>query len=134
MVRWVDDALDKDLITWKPVNTKTYWNRYRKSLSLAGIAAYGDVPILSAFYRMLGRGAKGKVVELPSQGLTRLAERMKSGKVTDQARVSFMLAYGYTPDQQLMLESYYDRMTPTFRLCSSPFDLREKREIIHVNQ
>jgi hypothetical protein len=34
--------------------------------------------------------------------------------ITDEARVSFMEAWGYTPDEQTALERYYEKLVLTY--------------------
>ncbi len=54
----------------------------------------------------------------------------KERPITDEARVSFMAAWGHTPDEQVALESYYDGLVIDYKpdhienldqVLSSPF-------------
>lgn len=133
MVRNVREVLSKEHITWKPITSEKYWNKYRNSLSLGGLALAGDMPILRSYYRTLGRGAKG-TTQLPHSSLQHLTVGMyQSEEIVTRTRVSFMMAFGYTPGEQKTIERLLDSKTPVFKLVGSPVD-KYNRERIHIHE
>ncbi len=125
MVREPSTAISKDVTIIKNWSAKEY-QVYLRELGRAGLAAYADMPLFSAFYRCLARSriegpiSRGLVehVSAPIQdsGLGRLSSGLSvKGEVTWQARASFALAFGILPATQLYLEEYYDRMNPGTR-------------------
>ncbi len=122
MVRDPNVAISKDVTILKRWAEKEY-AVYLQELGIAGLAAYGNMPIWSSFYRCLTRATvAGHVsdglrrhVQAPilDSGLGRLSRGVDNdGAITWQARASFAVAFGLTPDVQRYLESYYDRMVP----------------------
>lgn len=113
MCRNPDKIMNGDCYTTKSVTSKKQWDYYRASIGNCGIAAMGELPIVGAYYDALRRGAGAPKATLDEQsglywmsrGMNR--ERRQPG---DETRVSFFKAFGYTPDQQILLEDKYDRL------------------------
>jgi len=97
---------------------------YLRELGIAGLAAYGDMPVYSSFYRCLSRSklhgkvSSGLVAHVRSpildSGLGRLSQGLSNlgGDVTDASRTSFAVAFGITPVVQRCIEAYYDACDP----------------------
>jgi hypothetical protein len=120
MVRNFPTSVSKDLASYRPVTTETAWNTYRKSIADCGLALTGGLPVLPAFYKMLGRGAGTKVAKIADNERTGMdfmrarLDRSSLSYVHPNARVSFFLAFGVTPDQQVALEEFYDLQVPVY--------------------
>jgi len=112
MVRNLQTAMAKDLVTIKNVNNPGAWNAYRKLISDCGIAMNGDIPVMGAFYDMLGRGAERAANDPYTQGIQFAAHGLhhKRADPTVTARLSFETAFGLTPPEQTALEHYFDNL------------------------
>lgn len=116
MVRDPIKCITKDQIICQPVTSKEHFDQHRKSVSDCGLAICGNIPVMSSFYKFLGRGANPKHTLLWDQatGLKWQSLGLKpiyDGSVSDASRYSFFLAYGIMPHTQLLLESYFDSKT-----------------------
>lgn len=112
MVRKHRHATAKDCVSIKPLDGPRIFDKWRLSVSLAGLSLVGGYPVQQDFYRSLGRGAgttelRGDLTQ--ETGFARLARGMDRGYrvVTPYARYSYWLAFGVTPDEQEALEGYY---------------------------
>jgi len=103
-------ALDKDLISVRPLENIKAWKDHCQSVSYCGLSLSGNLPIFWKFYKMLDVGGK---VNLEFQRLRFLIKGMEPRCVEPswEARVSFYKAWDITPDEQLLLEAYYDAIT-----------------------
>jgi hypothetical protein len=115
MVRDPRTCLDKDACTIKPVTSARTWNTLRNSVGLSGLAAYGNMPVLAAFYECLRRGA-GERVDKDSviDGLKRMSAGMKKQGlgITPECRASFARAFDITPNEQIAIEEHYSAIRP----------------------
>jgi hypothetical protein len=109
MVRDPHVCLSKDLASVKHLDDETSYNTLRNSVGRCGLALAGHMPVYTAFYKALIRGAGTRVDrDATDTGFKILARRMyNSGVVTDAARYSFYVAFDITPDEQVALEEYY---------------------------
>lgn len=119
MVRDIRKSLIKDLHTLQPVNDEKSHDFFRKAKADCGLALAGNLPILGAFYRMLGRGATCRDTSSQRQvisGMNFMAAGLdrRHGDVSPEARLSFYLTYDITPDEQRALEKRYDAITPSW--------------------
>lgn len=116
MCRNFDTAREKDSLCLFPLPTETAMRKWLWAVGECGLALCGGVPVMEAFYRCYMRnGVEGGVrnaVQMQS-GMQFLADRLEAREylITDDARVSFFIAWGYTPDEQRSLEQYYDSLT-----------------------
>jgi hypothetical protein len=104
-------SLSTASVTLKNVYDKQSYDLYRNSIGQCGMAAYGDMPVYGAYYRMMSRGAGAKVEASPAMtGLTVASRGMnKKGKpVLEQTRYHFWRAHGIDPYTQRCLEREYD--------------------------
>lgn len=122
MVRDPNVAISKDVTIIKNWSMKEY-SVYLRELGIAGMAAYGNMPVWTSFYSCLMRSCvEGSVSAglrahvrgpIDESGLGRLSSGVSNrGPVTWQARASFALAFGLNPDVQRSLETYYDQRSP----------------------
>ncbi len=103
----------KDCGSLLPMATRGQWDFARGAVAACGQALAGDLPVLGAFYRALGRGTQFVRASTPRSGMEWLAIGMnrRFAPVTDAARVSFFKAFDFTPSEQLALEGLYDSAT-----------------------
>jgi hypothetical protein len=111
MCRHPDVVQNRDTYTIKSVQTKGQWNYYRGAIGNCGIAAFGGLPVVGAFYEALARGAKNVRSDDTSLGLywMALGQDRKNTPIRPETRVSFYKAFGYTPDEQVRIEIEYSR-------------------------
>lgn len=132
MVRDPRISLDKDIICIKSVQSFQEWKNRCQAISDGGKAAYGDLPIFCAFYKALDLGGK-----VGNEGMTTgfhfLAHRMthKFDEPTQEARLSFYLAFGITPDRQSAIETYFSGLHLAYN--PGPLDLiLESTELLEL--
>jgi hypothetical protein len=104
MVRDPRVSLAKDLITFKSLNTRGDFDYLRCAISDCGLSLVGGMPIVQSYYLALQRGAKRKNWKRPANyttGMQFMAHNMnrKISDPTPEARLSFYLAFGYTPER-----------------------------------
>jgi hypothetical protein len=119
MVRDPRVSLAKDLITFKSLTNAGDFDFLRTAIADCGISLTQGIPILEEYYSALKRGAKVKKRRYQdySTGMQFMAHGMdrKEKTVTVEARVSFYMAFGYTPEQQVAIENHYRAMTLMFQ-------------------
>lgn len=114
MVRNIPTALRKDTMCTMPLCAKTA-RKWMSAVGECGLALCAGVPIMQSFYQAYLREgtAPGKLVNAMqmNSGLRMMRGDLasKSAPVTDDARLSVFVAWGITPDEQVVLEEYYDR-------------------------
>jgi hypothetical protein len=111
MVRDPRVCLDKDIQSLKPVRTEAEWNVFRNTIGLSGLALAGHMPVFTAFYEALRRGAGTRVdKDMTPTGFKMLAKgmNMSNVSVTPEARASFFVAFDISPDEQEALEAFYE--------------------------
>lgn len=115
MCRDPSKALSKDLIM-KGVHKGCTAAEYRKWLACVGkcgLAATSGCPVFQSFYNSLIAASNGATSRLDrdhaDSGFARMAAGLKavSAPITPHARYSFWLAYGITPDEQVVLEHHF---------------------------
>lgn len=125
MVRNPRTAISKDatvLKNWSPHEYAVYLQQ----LGVAGLAAYGNMPVWASFYNCLARAVTTKKVSaglvahvrapIDDTGLGRLSCGVRVGRnITSSARAHFAMAFKMLPTTQVALEDYYDHMTPGTR-------------------
>jgi hypothetical protein len=103
-------AIVKDSVFLQPYNEPVF-KGWMDAMGMGGLALTGGLPIFQEFYNMYKRsGRKRKIdVELLPYNVRALGEGLSRGYrfVRDEARASFYLAFGITPDEQIELEKYY---------------------------
>lgn len=113
MVRNIKVALQKDTLCSIPLNDVSA-RKWMLAVGECGMAICSGVPIMQSFYKAYVRHGLqsniGNSVAMAS-GLRMMRGNMVSREtpVTDCARLSVFSAWGITPDEQIALESYYDK-------------------------
>lgn len=123
MVRNPYKALAKDCVALKPLDTPGAFKKYTEVFAEGGMSLTGGIPIWQEFYHRMARCASA--VALPRKrrhkankmkddpafetGMMMLSRgmRRKYGPIDPHTRVSFWLAFGYTPQQQMVIEDHY---------------------------
>lgn len=114
MVRNVRTCLQKDPMCLIPIQNERVWRKWLGAVGECGMATVPGCPVLESFYRAFARSGvssrKGFREHIFKN--TSMLERgsNRTGVVTAEARASFYRAFGITPDYQIALEQYYDRM------------------------
>jgi len=119
-------VLDKDIISTRRLCSKTEWARQCTSIGQCGLALAGNLPVFTSFYRMLDQRVKLKG-GVPTTGMEYLARGMTEGggSPSPDARFSFFVAFGITPDEQRALESFYSSLTLQFAKQAPESNLQE---------
>jgi hypothetical protein len=108
-------ALAKDLVATNP--EYCCGNGFRKwagAVGQCGLAIAGGLPIFDSFYSKLASiGIESRVATdtAMDSGFLRMARGMRRGhmRVEDEVRVSFFLAFGINPSQQMAIEEAIDQ-------------------------
>lgn len=118
MVRNIPASLRKDSLSTQDLSILSVRESYMNAVGVGGLAINGGVPILQNFYQALTRLGCGRVSKMAdhlnrnrgmyfmSNGIQRVYE-----KPTPLVRLQVFMAWGYTPEEQLELEAYYDNFT-----------------------
>lgn len=113
MVRKHGHAMAKDCISLKPLNSRKLFDRWRNSIGLCGISLTGGVPVQQSFYCAMRRGAGDGKLDDPTMetGFARMARGMSREvqAITAESRLSYWLAFGVSPDEQVALEKWFER-------------------------
>jgi hypothetical protein len=104
MVRRPDVVVTKDVCVVRGGMTYQKLEQWFHAQRDGGLALCGDVPVLSSFYKCFPAGDSGGVESEYSAPHKFKSDRQYGG-IGYEARYSFWLAFGLTPDEQLALES-----------------------------
>lgn len=138
-------AIAKDSVLLKdPKNVSSdFFATWLDAVGTGGMALAGGLPVFQSFYRMYQRSGKpyrrnrkNKLVSVNTDetlpwfmredGLR--GSRIES-VITSAARASFYFAFGVTPDEQVLIEQYYDSMF----ISTTPGDGWQPRQVFaHV--
>jgi len=127
MTRQIGPALSKDIICAKPMVTMSLFKRWLYVVGQGGLSLTYGVPIMQEFYLSLIRNGtssnskrllKDPVFESGFFRMVGKCEKHGPVEVTDQARLSFWLAFGVTPDTQRDVEEYYRSSNLTYAPCA----------------
>lgn len=111
MVRHPKWAIAKDTVSVHPLDSDRAFRGWLDAVGQGGIAMTGGVPVFQDFYHSYircGKFLKSATTGL-SWGVRSLIRGMKRqyGAVSPRTRLSFWVAFGVTPDEQLCLERFY---------------------------
>lgn len=117
MVRNVRTCLKKDPMCLISVQNNKVWRKWLGAVGECGLASVPGCPVLQSFYGAFKR-AGVKATSRFKEGLfknTGVLERCNGvdqvdSEITDNARASFFRATGITPDYQMALEAYYEKI------------------------
>jgi len=133
MVRQAPMSFAKDSMFIKPLDKPSVWKKMLDSVGKCGLSLTGGVPVCQNFYdayvrsaarldlkrsrsrRTTQRRKRNQLEGDPSMetGMVNLAIGMDAARAvpSDATRVSFWLAFGITPDEQLRLENHFDNIS-----------------------
>lgn len=119
MVRNIDKAREKDSMSIIPLTSDKIFRKWMYAIGECGLALCSGVPIMQAMYRCYMRhGVPSKLKDSVAMetGARMLARGLcsKVSPVTMEARADVLVAWGYTPDEQMALERYYDTYVPKY--------------------
>jgi hypothetical protein len=81
------------------------------SVGIGGLSCNAGVPVMQAYYSMLARNSHGaKVLKDYSYARVDRQLKLKYTDVSAESRVSFWLAFGVTPNEQEVIETYYNNL------------------------
>jgi len=114
MVRGYRTCISKDITNTNLGHSENEFRGWLKDVSMCGKTIAADVPVLGAFYNMLDRfstdhkyGA-GKYNEFAWFHTLGKNARCVSTTPDDDSRLSYFIATGMSPDEQLALENYFN--------------------------
>lgn len=116
MVRDPRVAISKDCVAMKPLDNVKIFKMWLSAVGQGGMSLTGGIPVWQDFYARLTELSDGaKPLEDPTMntGMKIMGRGMyhKYRPPTDEARLSFYMAYGISPAEQLALEEYYRNYT-----------------------
>lgn len=128
MVRDPRKALNNDYAGHQKCANPEYVKNLFHAIGSAGLSLCSGVPVMQEFYLMglrLGHfTAKRKtMIEMQLQGwhhLAKLHGTKKASPVTDASRMSFWIAFGIPPHDQVSLEEHLKSMQFTFSVQQAP--------------
>lgn len=106
-------AIAKDSVMLNCWQGERHFRGWLDAVGMGGISIAGGLPIFQSFYKLFVRSGKKRKVsaDLLHNSWTYSGGNREEHSINDQTRLSFWLAYGITPCEQLALESYYDNMS-----------------------
>jgi hypothetical protein len=111
MCRNPHTAISKDATMLKCYDGPRFFRAWLDSVGVGGLALAGGLPIFNEFYQMYVRSGKRRRIskEHLSWSFRNMAKGVNRayGDVCPQSRASFYLAFGITPDEQLVMEREY---------------------------
>lgn len=108
-------AIAKDSVMLSPYQSKGKFLGWLDAVGTGGLSMTAGLPIFQSFYKMYIRSGMRRRVDANLLSWN-MQQHMKYGNkrterpVSDEARCSFWLAFDITPDEQIILEKYYDDM------------------------
>lgn len=118
MVRHPKWAIAKDTMSVHPLENEKMVRGWMNAVGQGGLAMTGGVPVFQNFYRSYCReGMEYRLRDqVQSWGVRSLQVGMERRFVepTPETRASFYWAFGVTPDEQLVLERFYDDISVEF--------------------
>lgn len=113
MIRNMKASLAKDAVSKKPLTSGKIFQKWGAAVGQGGMSCTGGIPVHQAYYNCILRSSKGSK-PLLNDPLQRSARYKTMGmtrayaKVTPEARCSYWLAFGITPDAQECVEKELD--------------------------
>lgn len=117
MVRNVRVALSKDATFLSGFGSESEYSSYRYVVAQGGLSLCSGLPMMQQYYKTFGRGARAGTFRdkrVLDSGFMRLADRLtpRLRPISDDARVSFWRAFGFTPTEQLAWEEVFEQALP----------------------
>jgi len=118
MVRNLFASMSKDTLCVLDLSRGKSALKWFHAVGECGEAITRGVPVVSAFYRMYSRWGRGQVSKMRDSNLfmdsgfyhLSAGVHLDSDEITPESRLSYYLAWGVTPDEQLMLERHFDTL------------------------
>lgn len=142
MVRDPRVAISKDTISIKPLDNLKTMRRWCAAVGEGGMHLTGGIPVWQdyySYYVRVGQGSKPLTDPSMESGMQRMSKGMfrKYKEVTSEARYSFYLAFGMSPQEQYVTEHYYSALAFTTtgdiqRFVTLPIPGREDNHLPHT--
>lgn len=117
MCRIPSTVFKKDTICTIPVQSRSVWRQWLHAVGTGGLSLTAGLPVLPNFYRAFRRSGQEcketirQVIFKNTSMFEKLDKLTKfSDNVTSEARLSFYIAFGITPDEQLEAEAFFDNL------------------------
>lgn len=117
MVRNPHVTLDKDSYCTLSLNSSKVARQWLYAVGSCGLSLTGGVPVVQSYYQCCRRNGFSGGKLMASKELTggffwyaKYSHRMPQ-VIQPNTRLSFYRAFGWTPDEQVALEAYYDALT-----------------------
>lgn len=115
MVRNFNSSREKDSMCLLKVTCEADIRKWMGAIGECGLALTSGVPVMQEFYKYYIRNgwkSNMKNALAMQSGFAMLSTRLESREETVQeaSRVSFMEAFGVTPDEQIAMENYYSSL------------------------
>jgi len=119
MVRNIDKAREKDSMSIIPLDNERVWRKWLYAVGECGLALCSGVPIMQSLYKCyMKNGVQSKLGESVAMAsgarMLAIGLQAKTAAICDSARVDTFVAWGYTPDEQVILEEYYDTLVLSY--------------------
>lgn len=116
MVRDVHKSLSKDAVALKPLDNENVKKMWMAAVGIGGMKLTSGMPILQDYYNVFKRhsgGARPLSDPTLDGGFWRLSLGMADEYITPtpETRLSFWMAFGISPQQQIECENYYKHLT-----------------------
>lgn len=118
MVRNVRTCLQKDPMCLIPIQNDKVWRKWLAAVGECGLSLVPGCPVLQSFYECFRRNgstanSKFKAHVFKNTSMLERGQGLSAAidTITDDARASFYRSTGITPDYQIALEEYYDRLS-----------------------
>lgn len=116
MVRNPTVSMSKDSHSITPFYSATSMRKWIRAVGECGLSLTGGIPIKQEYYKCYIRNGmdksnihKSKEFASGFYNLSQLSSRREQ-PVRPEARYSFYLAFGYTPDEQVAIENYFSTL------------------------
>lgn len=119
MVRNFNAAREKDSICLLPLQNAVAMRKWLHAIGECGLALCSGIPVMQSLYACYIRnGIASNAINATQMecGMLMLRKNMvsKFTPISADSRVSFMLAWDLTPDEQVALENYYQNLDLVF--------------------
>jgi hypothetical protein len=117
MVRNVRTAISKDSTMLQSFRDDVEYAHYRYVVAQGGLSLCCGIPMMQQYYETFGRGSCAGTMRdqrILESGFLRLAHGLQAKQlpISDDARVSFWRAFGFTPSEQLAWEDTFAEALP----------------------
>lgn len=112
MCRNFEKAREKDTMCLFDISTPSAARKWLGAVGECGLSLTAGIPVFQEMYKAYIRHGEASDIKASvgwECGMTHMARGLhpKEGPVSDDARYSFYVAFGVTPDEQEALEEYY---------------------------